>query len=269
MTKQIQANVDSDLNLNKKFLWFRKIAILLIALFICFLVVVCLYFLSEKYFFDKFFYQKSLFHGYYQFWPNEVSDWQLVAEKFNQDQRNTDLLNLIYAEESDQEALAYFTKERNESTFKIAIIGDSMFFGTGVRKNQTISYYLEKQFKNNDKKIRVYNYSFAGDDLLDNYLKYQFVKKHLQPDLIILGLVNNDLIFDNFTRYPGKKELYEKLKEFCQDLEMIEWTIEDRKKDNFDVNDLVFSPSFEDDSQNFCFLNQLSKNFTKENMMFF
>jgi len=267
VTKQIQANSSSDLKSNKNFLLFRKFFVVLIALFICFLVVICLYFLSEKYFFDKLFNQKSLLHGYYQFWPNEVSDWQLVAEKFNQDQRNKDLLNLIYAEEGDQEALAYFTKERNGSTFKIAMIGDSMFFGLGVRKNQTVAYYLQKILKTNNSSVKIYNYSFAGDDILDNYIKYKLVQKYLKPDLIVLGLVDNDLIFDNIGRYPGKTELNERLKESCPGRTLIEWKKEDRIKNDLDFNRLVFLSSFVTNSQNYCFLTQLGQGISEENII--
>jgi hypothetical protein len=259
----IQIDAMDDNKLNKKFLLFRKISILLITLIVCFLAIVCLYFLSEKYFFDKLFYQKSLSHGYYEFWANSFNDWQLIAEKFNKDQRNTDLLNLIFAEQGYQEEIAYFAEERKDSTFKIAVIGDSFLFGTGVRKNQSVPFFLEK-ILNKNKRVRVYNYSYAGEDLLDNHIKYELVKKHLNPDLVVLGLVDNDLIFDSFTKYPGKENLKQELEGLCQDLDLVEWRFEDRGKVGFDSFNLVVRPSFQDNTQNICFLNHLSKNFSRE-----
>jgi len=266
VTNQIQIPVSDDLKFNKRFSLLKIIIVLSISLIFCFFTFICLYIFSEKYFFDKLFNQKSISHGYYNFWPNEVDDWQIVAKKFNYNQRNTDLLNLIFAKQGDEQATAYFAKERKESTFKIAMIGDSMFFGLGVRKNQTVAYYLEKILKKNNNNVKIYNYSFAGDDILDNYLKYQLVQKYLKPDLTILGLVDNDLIFDNLERYPGKNELNEQLVRFCRNRVMIEWEIEDRERNDPHINRLVFLSSFEIISQNFCFLTQLSKGF-EENLI--
>lgn len=244
----------------------QKAIVVLLALILIIVALVGVYFLAENYFFDKFFYQKSMAHGYYQFWPNELEDWQIVAENYNENQRNTDLLNLISAELGDQQAIANLAEERVNSNIKIAIIGDSMFFGTGVRKNQTITNFLD-QILSKNYQVRVFNYSFAGDDILDNYLKYQLVKKHLDPDIVVLGLVTNDLVFDNFDRYPGKQELYQKLIESCDERELVEWKIEDRKNNDFDVDNLVFYPSFEENSQNYCFLNLLAQDFKENNIV--
>jgi hypothetical protein len=235
------------------------------ALIISVLLFFGLFFLSEKCFFDKLFYKKSLPHGYYSVWPYDIEDWQIVAEKFNHDQRNTDLLNLISAGLGDQEAIDLLEKEQKDSVLKIAIIGDSMFFGTGVRSSQTIAYFLEQEVKK-IRDVKVYNYSFFGDDFLDNYAKYQLVKKYLKPDLIIFGLVDNDLLFNSFQRYPTKEVIYQELIKTCPNRQLIEG-----KKDvsSRDMTRLIYHPTFGHETQNYCFLTNLIKNFSKEDTIFF
>lgn len=267
MITPIQTDENKDFILNKKIVLFKKFFVLFVILFVCSLVIISLYFLAEKYYFDKLFHQKSLLHGYYSFFPNKVDDWQTIAKEFNKDQRNTDLLNLVFAGQGDQEAIDYFSKERENHDFKVAMIGDSMFFGLGVRKSQTIAYYLYKLLKTHNNNVKIYNYSFSGDDILDNYIKYELVQKYLKPDLILLGLVDNDLIFDNIERYPGKYELNARLEEVCYDKVLVKWEMEDRIRNDPDFNQSVFLSSFASNSQNFCFLTQISENFNKENLI--
>lgn len=252
----------NDLKKNKISLFIKNFFVVSTSLFFTLSIILALYLLSEKYFFDKLFYKKSIFHGYYNIYPNKVDDWQIIAKKFNYDRRNSDLLNLIFAEQGDERAIANLAKERDASHYKIAIIGDSMPFGLGVRKNQTLAHYLQKII-NNENGLKIYDYSYTGDDILDNYIKYRLIKKYLEPDLIILGLVDNDLVFDNVAeRYPGKMKLFKELNEVCEGKELVLW-----EKGVDDVFRSVFHPSFQKDTQNYCFLEKLAVNFSEENLI--
>jgi lysophospholipase L1-like esterase len=202
-------------------------------------------------------YKKSITHGYYEFWPTELSHWNNVRTNFNLNHRNDDLLNLIDAMIGDEEAIKFFNQEKEKKIFKIALIGDSMMFGSGVKKNQTLSSYLQKQL---GRRVKVYNFSFSGDDILDNYIKYVYVEKYLEPNVIVLGLVSNDLIFSNLSSYPLKESEYKKLS--YESSEKIMISINDPKAYvDYEFEDLVrnlYLPSFKPDTQNFYFLTQIA-----------
>lgn len=240
---------------------FKKIILFLFATVFLILSITVLYFLAEKYFFDRLFYQKSVRHGYYNFWPTQVHDWDYLAEKFNFDHRHDELLKLVRVAQNDQAAKDYFKQENSNDTFKVALIGDSMFFGTGLRKKQAIGEILERKLNKEFIDSKVYNYSFSGDDALDNYVKYKLINEWLKPDLIVFQLMNNDLIFGQFTNYPFKEISYQLLSKNCQDKLLFpdsDRTINFNEDFSVLLND-YYDPSFNKETQNFCLLAEIIK----------
>ncbi len=170
------------------------------------------YFIGENFFFDKFFYRKSPAHGYSLVGPfgnpipyvNSFDDLEIEIKE-----RLRPLYQLMYL--SDQTNL----NQKNEE-FTIAFIGDSMSFGTGVKKEQTLVNILEKKL-NKIRPTKIINYSMPGDNALDNYAKYKKAKENRDIDLFIIGIVDNDLLFDkSSTQYPLSKELYSEILNYCQ-----------------------------------------------------
>ena len=96
---------------------------------------------------------------------------------------------------------------RNSNTFKIAFIGDSIVFGSGVELNKTFVKQLEsilnnpltkskKEVINLDKtKYEVINVGKPGVGLPDYYQMEKEIIEELNPDLILIGFtVENDII---------------------------------------------------------------------------
>lgn len=76
----------------------------------------------------------------------------------------------------------------NKSTFRIALLGDSVTFGLNVDLNETFGKLIEKELK-----IEVLNFGVQGYDTLSEIetLKAQALKYN--PDLILLNFIMNDI----------------------------------------------------------------------------
>jgi hypothetical protein len=247
---------------------YKKILLALFSLLIGFLTYKGFYLITERYFFDRLFYKKSISHGYYNFWPDSSDDWFKSSNDFISNARNDDLKHLVNVMIDDREALDYFAKEKEKDVFKIVLIGDSMFFGLGLRENQTLAAFLQKEL---GKEVKVYNFSYAGDGVLDNYAKYKFIKEYLNPDVFVLELLSNDLVLNDFDRYPQKSSIYEGL-----GLELGEEEFINQKKladDGIDYDDYesvlaaYYAPSFYEDSNNFALLKKIGSAIDHESLI--
>lgn len=96
---------------------------------------------------------------------------------------------------------------------RIAIIGDSVAYGTGVRTGQRFGQALEKKLGSDSN--RVYNLAQSGDSIFDHYAKFQLAEQRLKPDIYIITLVDNDLVIDERKKYLNSPNLYEQLLETC------------------------------------------------------
>lgn len=182
----------------------RKLKIL------CFLISISVslygsFFIAEKYYFDKIFFNKSWLHGYFK------GDLSNVAQIENNNvffyQRIKYLLPLFF---NDQKV-----ELKNKDEINIAIIGDSLTYGEGVRWTQAFPYVLEKQLQRRGN-FKVITLAQPGDDVIDNFTKYKLAKKIYKPDIIIFTLFNNDLIEMQDAKYPEQDKIYEDLKKACK-----------------------------------------------------
>ena len=169
----------------------------LLSLIICFLSYKFCFFIAEKYFFDKFFYQKSMDHGY---WANPK---KIHFADFGT--RAKDLISLA----SDQPNISH------DNSFKIAVIGDSLVWGQGLKNNDRFVVLLTKKL-NQIRPTTVYSLGGCGDNIFDDYMKY---KKSIdvfgKMDLYIFGLYNNDLLLNEDDRYSTNKFVANKLDIGC------------------------------------------------------
>lgn len=176
----------------KKHNKFYGLFLFLISLLLCFVVCCLCYFVAEKYFFDKFFYYKSVKHGY---WVDKTLNLQ------NFDDRAKDLISLF---QDDSQILGI---SDNHNYFKIAIFGDSFVWGQGVTNNQRFPVLLEKDL-NKIRPTKIYSFGGCGDNIFDNYVKYQLSQKIFgKMDLYIFALYNNDLVFNDDNRYDTNQFL--------------------------------------------------------------
>ena len=141
------------------------------------------HFIAEKYFFDKFFYYKNTDYGYWV--PNKdltLSDFGDRGKDINDLQKNIPI-------------------KTDNKKYNIAIFGDSLTWGQGITNNQRFTVLLEKHL-NKIKPTKIYSFANCGDNLFDNYLKYQeSLKDYGKMDLYIFAFYNNDLVFNNDSRY--------------------------------------------------------------------
>jgi len=161
------------------------------------LTVYAAYFVAEKFFFDKFFYYKSVKYGYW------VPGKQLSLKAFGP--RAADMASL----------LDNSIKVNSAGQSVIAVVGDSYVWGQGLRNEDRFPVLLEKEL-NRIYPTRVLSLGLSGDNLLDNLVKYDMIRKKIaRIDFFVFGMVNNDLLLNPKKHYDT--ELSRQLKASCSD----------------------------------------------------
>ncbi len=148
------------------------------------------YFLAEHLFFDKFFYRKSVTHGYLQNGETNFS-------KFGKRAQDIIWLQNKMKDQNTQQS------DSISNTFNIAVIGDSVTWGQGIKNDERFPILLENRL-NKIRKTKVYSYASVGDNFTQNYEKIKFlesIKTEHKIDLYILALVHNDAFVTISSRY--------------------------------------------------------------------
>ena len=213
---------------------FTVLTSLIVALLLCF-------YLGEQYFFDVLFYKKSVLHGYYNPQNSHFAWLDNQVEK----PRRRDLADI----------LAGKTWSKKAGVKTIVVIGDSYVYGVGIRKSQRFSNLLAPELKKLGITAEVYTFAEPGNSIMDSFALYQLVKKQLDPDLIVLGIVSNDLFF-NLNQYPGDSENMERFNKVCSG------QIYDAAGIYFSTIDEYFGAaqeSFSSNWKNRCYLEQIAK----------
>lgn len=164
----------------------------------------------EKFFFDQLFYKKSPIHGYSKFVPI-ISKDNSIIEKRRKD------LHAIYA---TQKSNVSVLGSKTEDPYSIALIGDSMIYGLGVRENQSVGRILEKKL-NKIRPTKVYVMAMPGDSIVENYAKFLAAYNTSKINLYIVALYHNDTIYDHANRYPNESDVYRHLVNLCPNPEFI------------------------------------------------
>ncbi|HWS48742.1 MAG TPA: hypothetical protein VN174_01665 [Candidatus Methanoperedens sp.] len=167
----------------------HKIFILiLLSAITCLITYFICYYIAEKYFFDKIFFQKSVTHGYW------TTNSKLSYADFGD--RAKDIITL---NSSNSDVLGTF----DDHNYKIVILGDSYLWGQGIKNPDRFAHILENKL-NKIRPTKVYSLGIGGDNIFDNYLKY---KKSLsvfgQANLYIFGLLYNDFLLNGDNRYSS------------------------------------------------------------------
>jgi len=97
-----------------------------------------------------------------------------------------------------------YNLEKNNNTFRIAIIGDSQTKGIGINLEDTYPKILEKKLneKTINKSYEVMNFARGGihNENYQCYLKKTIDALHYNPDMIILQLYQYNKFFENTTQ---------------------------------------------------------------------
>lgn len=88
-----------------------------------------------------------------------------------------------------------YSSEKPKGVYRILVIGDSIAYGQGVRREDTFAKLVENKLNRNktEKKYEVVNIAQPGINTADEY--YEFINKGLQysPDMILIAYFINDL----------------------------------------------------------------------------
>lgn len=139
--------------------------------------------ISEIFFFDKFYYQKSIDFGYFHFPPNKKSTLEVFGK------RSQDVLTLLNNKSPDVKG------HTSHGNYTIAIVGDSYVWGQGLKNNDRFPILLERKLSNL-KDTKVYSFGMSGDGILDYYVKYQKIKELYDIDLYVYVLTVNDILIN-------------------------------------------------------------------------
>ncbi len=156
---------------------FRRYALVLIFIVsVLFSVGIC-YLIAAMFFFDTFFYEKSITYGY---WPIGKQTEMTFFKR-----RSADILSL---ERGD------LGRDLSSDIFTVAIIGDSYTWGQGVKNSDLFGVVLEKKL-NTVKKSKVIILGNPGNSLLDYLTTYENLKKlDIHIDAYVFALVTNDIL---------------------------------------------------------------------------
>jgi len=242
----------------------KKIILLIFITFSIFASYKLVYIIGEKYYFDKLFYRKSTSHGYFNININDGSFFN-ANNKLLKQSRFKDISSLI----NQKETKVLGANTENEKIYKIAIIGDSVTYGLGVQDSEKYTSILEKELNKLylNKKFEVYNFSLVGDDLLDNYIKYLMASKISEYDLYIFAYITNDILIEDNSKYPQKKEIYEAFYKECNNLSEGKLVEEQFKNSEDKYNKFLALKS--EESANVCMTNLILNNVSKNNVLFF
>lgn len=183
----------------------KKLFLFLFSLSTTIVSVHVAFYVTEKYFFDKLFYKKSPIYGYTQ---NE-----LRATKYDNnpwiEKRIRDIRLLVRSKENGQ---VLGVKTGDEYT--IALIGDSMTYGLGVRENESFGRVLEERL-DKIRPTRIYVLSLPGDSIVENYSKFLMARSLGGVNLYVIEMLQNDLLYDHNDKYPNEQEAYKFLRTSC------------------------------------------------------
>ena len=252
---------------------FRVLFLAGISIFLSLQIVLVI---ANEFFFDKIFYQKSSWLGYRYSPQNDPDNLKLTGrfDKYILAKRTEDL-NLLFSQIAEPKITNFcgasdqnLIRIRNYTDLKpltIVVIGDSMTYGMGTEISARFSKVLEQKL-NQIIPTKIYTLAEPGNSLEAEYSLYLLAKDYLNPDLVIFGIVENDLILDKF-EYPNSARLRNHLKNNCP---QPEFSLGNADLINLEWNETlaIYQKSFLPTYSNLCFLRTISKELgqTKNNL---
>ncbi|MBW7955199.1 hypothetical protein H3C66_00535 [Patescibacteria group bacterium] len=219
--------------------------------------VIGCYWVAEHYFFDKFFYQKSIAHGY---WPVDDGSYKALSTFGS---RGEDVLALIEYIEEEKEPRVLGSTASNE--FTIALFGDSYIWGKGVREDQRLGDVLERKLDRH-RPTQVLTFALEGDNIIDQWRKYLAVQKSgTKVDLYVFAIVHNDAFLKKYPWYGNEGQ--EKI-DACEG--EIVWDISE-DYDQVDVGAVYpqrVKRSLETGTKNYCVVQALLPEFPREHAVY-
>lgn len=221
--------------------------------------------ISEKYFFDKFYFNKSVAHGY---WP---ADRTVEFKEFGKRSEDIILTNKIWGEMEKGKVLG--KNSEDDHIYTISLHGDSYVWGQGVKNSNLLSTQIERQL-NSYYPTEVISMGVSGNSILELYKNSYISNKVYNIDLFIFVPVVNDLLLLNNADYEEYIPFWTSCKNRYPDLSPIyDWTDEEHQyiAEQEDPNKLYegrVTESWQNDL-NLCLLEESLKRIPAEKSIFF
>jgi hypothetical protein len=140
--------------------------------------------IGERFFFDRLFYQKSQWHGYFSCGKDNCPIESFLS-------RSSGLLDLerLSQQMRDGEVLGIDT---NQIKINVGVVGDSYTWGTGVRSNQTFISKLKNKLEQNYK-IALNSYATPGNNVMQHYQLVEFITLNNLADWVIIVPTSSDI----------------------------------------------------------------------------
>jgi hypothetical protein len=179
------------------------------------------FWLAEFIFYDRIFFQKSALHGYhYWFTHQDELEGHNYLERLLLNHRLMDINNLLVEVENPvlNNSCRSLTPIQgrtytHQKPLTIAIIGDSVAYGSGIRQSQRFGQILEQKI-NKIVPTKVYNLAEVGNGIADYYALYRLARDYLHPDLVVVTIIENDLEVLP-SRYPNSAATFQQLTAGC------------------------------------------------------
>lgn len=188
----------------------RKTLVLILVVFLSFSISVkTSLWIAERFFFDRLIYYKSINHGYLI--PGKYLPYQAYGKR-GSDLANLETQSLALQNGQSMDQVLGIT---DDGIYTVAVIGDSLVWGQGLREKDRFANILERQLSR-IYPTKVLSLGYPGDSMADNYIKYRLINT-LYPniDLYIVGVVDNDLFINQPDRYDSA--LFHEITEDCRD----------------------------------------------------
>ncbi|MEO8581502.1 MAG: SGNH/GDSL hydrolase family protein [Patescibacteria group bacterium] len=220
----------------------------------CLIAFYVSFFFTEKFFFDKVFLEKSALHGYLH--VNQLSKLEIFGQRSEGERALRE-----FSSTSSKKVLGeYYDADQKQKPFLVIIIGDSFVWGQGVRNESLFPVLLEKKL-NSIRPAKVLAFGFPGDTIFDYYKKYRTINEiGLEPDLVIFGLVDNDLILQNYFDENSDTDMQRIFHDCTGPL------IKQKKDATYEEEVLE---SFKDGNKNFCAFSNLLDKLPKRHAIYF
>lgn len=148
------------------------------------------YHIAHEYFFDKFFYTKSLKYGYGR---GSSGSLDPVYGERNKDLRDLEAKSLALFKTSNSNILGASTPTKSDGYYTVALIGDSFVWGMGLLPQDTLAKKLETRL-NKYRKTNVMSFGEPAFSIADYAKRYNLVNRLYHVDLYIFLMVMNDAL---------------------------------------------------------------------------
>jgi glycosyltransferase involved in cell wall biosynthesis len=214
---------------------------LLLLSFSLFLTIIGVTYLSESLFFDRLNYKKSPRFGYIE---NQEYPLKNIPQNKMIKSRTKDINDLVNDKLVD-----------NPNKQNLLLVGDSFFYGLGVKESKTFPSLIKNKLKRD---YDVYNLSLNGDHIVDNYAKIIHAAEQLEPTIIIIGIVSNDLYFHTNNKYKYSYSTYKELSSECK--KNVFYADDSLIHQSWEIQtELVHLPTVDDEYANICMLSEITK----------